>query len=179
MLPTENGSHSMKVINVLAPEELSPEVDMSNAVKVVISTGRGQNKTERIISYVEAAKLLFSNLLQKRIYDEQRTGDRLVMNWPNNRNQPLSQTEKSKIMAYLGSVTAEETMISGIASQALMQLTNVAEFSQDSNVSLDDDIEEKSSRISLASELSPILANTCWRHLNSAEPHVGHGKCFT
>jgi hypothetical protein len=75
-------------------------------------------------------------------------------------------------------IKAEETAISDVASNTLREFSaqqneNI-EMSQNSNASLDDDEPLSSSRF--IREISPVMANACWRALNSAEPHVGYGK---
>jgi hypothetical protein len=173
----EKGSPLMKVVKISTSENLSPEYDMSGSVQVIVKPWRVKNGKEVQLSYQEAAQKIFADLLQRRKDEEVKTGEILVLTWPSG-NINTDSVGPTRAMKPIRTIKAEETAISDVASNTLKeflaQQNENMEMSQNSNVSMEDDEPQSSSPF--VKEISPVMANACWRALNSAEPHIGYGE---
>lgn len=173
----EKGSPLMKVVKISTSENLSSEYDMSGSVQVIVKPWRVKNGKEVRLSYQEAAQKIFADLLQKREDEQVKTGEILVLTWPSG-NTNTDYVGPIRAMKPIRTIKAEETAISDVASNTLKeflaQQNENMEMSQNSNASMDDDEPQTSSPF--VREISPVMANACWRALNSAEPHIGYGE---
>lgn len=176
-LVKEKNSPQMKIVKVCTPDNLSPEYDMSDSIQVIVKSSKGNKGNEITLTYQEAAQKIFAGLLQKRNNEQKKTGEILVLTWPDG-NKSMYSPDHVKVMKPTRTIKAEETTISAVASNSLKEFSTQhydnTEMSQDSNASFDGD--EISPREACVRELSPVMANACWRALNSAEPLVGYGK---